>query len=814
MQPLFRELKFALRSLLKRRAFSMITVLVLALGIGANTAIFSVVDNVLLRPLPFQDPSRLVQIWHVPPAKSFPGIDKFSVSPANFLDWQAQNDTLEMAIYHFRSFTLTGTSHPQPVYGYSVSSNFFPVLGVEPLLGRSFSAEDDSTASAHTVVISEAFWRTNFGADPNIIGQTVRFDAQPYTVIGVMPATFSFPAGVPATQVWTGLHWDAKERTVRGNHNYLAIGRLKPGASLQKAQSELSAISKRLEQEYPADDAGWGATIIPLREELVGDVRPSLLVLLGAVGFVLLIACANVANLVLATTLSRRKELAIRTALGASRWNLIRQVLLETTLLALAGGVCGLFFAHFGIQLIVNFLADQLPRVREIRLDGVVLVFTFLLSVLTGLLAGVLPAWGFTKSDVNEALKQGLGRTDSDSGGIGVRNLLVVSEVALSLVLLVGAGLMIRTLYHLQQMDTGIDPHNVLTVAVPIPKAKYSSDVQQRSFYAQVLAKVRSLPGVQSAGEIDDLPFQGGSTQPIGIEGRPVLQLSDQPEVAVRKISPGYLATMKIPVVRGRDIQDSDTENHAPVILISESLAKEFFPNEDPIGRHLTLGLEDTGRDIPFTPREIVGIVGNVKVNGIDNNMPTTAVYDPLYQMPSTNMTIALRTRGDPSASANAVTNAIHSVDPDIAVLEISTMEEVTAFSIAQRRFTMMLLVTFAGLALVLAAVGIYSVLSYAVRRRIREIGIRMALGAQIRDVVRLIVVEGMAPSLIGIAIGAAASLALGRVLTAIIYGVSSRDLFTFASVSVLLLAVALAATAFPAYRATRVQPVKILREE
>jgi predicted permease len=809
-----REVKHALRSLLKRRAFSVITVLVLALGIGANTAIFSVVNSVLLRPLPFNDASRLVQIWHVPPAKSFPGIDKFTVSPANFLDWQAQNDTLDMAIYHFESFTLTGAGHSEPVYGYSVSSRFFPVLGVQPLMGRTFSADDDTEGSTRTVVISEGFWRSNLGGNPNVLGQTIRFSDQPYTVIGVMPGTFAFPAGTPATQVWTGLHWDAKERAVRGNHNYFAIGRLKPGATLEKANAELSAASMRMEKEYPADDAGWGTKIIPLREELVGDVRPALLVLLGAVGFVLLIACANVANLVLATTLARRKELAIRTALGAGRWSLIRQVLLETTLLAIAGGALGLFFAHFGVQLIVNFLSDQLPRVREISLDSEVLLFTALLSVITGLLAGLLPAWRFTRGDVNEALKQGLGRTDSDASGGRIRNVLVTVEVALSLMLLVGAGLMIRTLFRLQKMDTGIDTQNVLTASVPIPKSKYTTDAEQRTFYDQVLAKVRTIPGVEAASMIDTLPFQGGSTQPIGIEGRPALQMSDQPEVAVRKITPGYLQTMKIPLLRGRDIQDSDTVDHEQVILISDALAKKFFPDEDPMGRHLTLALEDTGRDLKPTPRTIVGIVGNVKVDGIDNDMPMTAVYDPFHQMPSWFMTLSVRTAGNPNGITNSVRNAVQSVDSDISLRDIATMEEVAATSIAQRRFTMMLLVTFAGLAVVLAAVGIYSVLSYAVRRRVREIGIRMALGAQIRDVVRLIVIDGIIPTLLGVAIGAAGALALGRVLASIVYGVSSRDAATFFSVSALLVVVALAATAFPAYRATQVEPVRILREE
>jgi putative ABC transport system permease protein len=814
MQLFLRELRFALRALFKRRAFSLITILVLALGIGANTAIFSVVNAVLLRPLPFEDSDRLVQIWHVPPAKSFPGMKKFSISPANFLDWQAQNDSLEMAMYGGGTFTLTGTGNPQPVIGSRVTPEFFSVLRAKPTAGRVFNLQDGNTESAPTVVVSESFWKSSLGANPNIIGQTLRLSGQPYTVVGVMPSHFVYPPQTPAPQVWTCLQWTAKERAVRGNHNYLAIGRLKPGKSIEQANAQLASISKRLEQQYPEDDAGWGATVLPLREELVGDVRPALLILLGAVGFVLLIACANVANLVLATTLSRRKELAIRTALGATQWTLIRQILTETVLLALTGGLCGLFFAHFGVRLIVNFLSDQLPRVREIRLDGEVLLFTLGVSVVTGLLAGFLPAWRFAKADINEALKQGLGRTDSDSSGGRTRNVLVVSEVALSLILLVGAGLMIRTLFHLQRMDAGFDPHNVLTVDAPIPKSKYPNIDNQRTFFDQVLLRVRALPGVESAGAIDDVPYSGGSMQPIGIEGRPVVQLSDQPEVAVRKITPGYLKTMHIPVVRGRDLTDADVADRVQVILISDSLAKQFFPNEDPIGKHLILGLEDAGRDLKPTPREIVGIVGDVKIQGLDSDLSMAAVYDPFYQMPSTNMTLTIRTSGVPTDVGNSVTNVIRSIDPELSILNISTMEDMTALSLAQRRFTMLLLVAFAALALVLAAVGIYSVLSYAVRQRMREIGIRMALGAQIRDVIRMVVVQGMTPAMVGVVIGAVASLALGRVLASIIYGVGARDTVTFISVSILLLGVALFASAFPAYRATQVQPVRTLREE
>ncbi|HET9695324.1 MAG TPA: ABC transporter permease [Terriglobales bacterium] len=809
------EVKFALRTMRKRPAFSIITVLVLALGIGANTAIFSVVNSVLLQPLPFPEPNRLVQLWHTPPEKSFPGLKKFSLSPANYLDWKAQNTTFEsMAIYGQGVATLTGSGEPQSVPGTRVSPEFFSTLGVKPMMGRTFTTEDGSENAGKTVVISEDFWRTNFGGNSNILGQTIRLNDEPHTVIGIMKGTFSFPAWNPAPKMWTCMQWDPKERAVRGNHNYMAFGRLKPGVSVQQAQSELSTIAARLAKEYPADDTGWGAMVLPLREELVGDVRPALLVLLGAVGFVLLIACANVANLVLAATLARGKELAIRTALGASRSDLIRGVLIETVILALAGGAVGLLFAHFGVQVILNFLSNDLPRMGEIGLDSTVLVFTFAVSLLTGLLSGLVPALKFAKADINEALKQGVGRGSTETGGRRTRTTLVIAEVALSLMLLVGAGLMIRTFYHLQKTESGVDPHNVLTTYLPLPKAKYDKGAPARNFYSQVLTKVRALPGVESAAVVDSLPLQGGSVQPIMIEGRPLLQMSDQPEVPTRNISAGYLKTMHIPVIRGRDFSESDTEKSTPVALISQSLAKEFFPNEDPIGKHISMELTDKYMELPTTPREIVGVVGDVKMEGLDSDRSDSAIYLLHDQVATGHMGLAVRTAGDPMNVATAVANAVHAVDPTQTLLDTMSMEDVIAASLAQRRFTMMLLVTFAGLALLLAGVGIYSVLSYAVRRRVREIGIRMALGAQVKDVVAMIVADGMKPALAGVAIGFVGALLLGRVMASVIYGVSARDSLTFASVSLVLLTVAFLASAVPAYRAAQVEPVRTLRDE
>ncbi len=816
MPTSLQELKYAFRTLRKRPAFSLIVILVLALGIGANTAIFSVVNAVLIRPLPFDQPDRLVQIWHTPPQKSFPGFKKFSVSPANFLDWKHESTSLEVAAAYGRGlFTLTGTGDPQRLSGPRVGPDFFSVLRAKPLMGRTFTQEDGKPESQKTVVISEALWRTNYGANPNILGQTMRLDDEQYTIIGVMPNSFSYPLSTSTPpQVWVCLQWDAKESAIRGNHNYAAFGRLKSGVSIQQAQSELSTIAARLEKEYPADDAGWGVLIVPLRDELVGDVRPALLILLGAVAFVLLIACANVANLVLATTLARRKELAIRTALGAKRSQLVGQVLTETIFLAIAGGALGLVFANFGIHLIVNFLSNDLPRVGDVGLDASVLLFTFGISLLTGLLSGIVPASRYAKGDVNEALKQGLGRGGADSGGRTTRTVLVTAEVALSLMLLVGAGLLIRTFYHLQKIDPGFESKNVLTTLIALPKAKYEKPDLQRGFYSQALDRIRALPGVESAATIDSLPLQGGSTQPIMIEGRPIVQMADQPEVPVRRISADYLKTMHIPLVRGRNISVSDTATSTPVLLISQSLAKEFFPNEDPIGKHMTLELTDKYLEIPTTQREIVGIVGDLKIEGLDSDRSMAAVYMPTEQVPGQYAHIVLRTNNNPVSQITAVTNAIHSIDPNLTLIETMTMDEVVAASLAQRRFTMMLLIAFAGLALVLAAVGIYSVLAYAVRRRVREIGIRMALGAQIRDVVRMVVIDGMKPAVVGVVVGFAGALALGRVLASVIYGVSARDAVTFGSVSMLLLMVALLASIIPAYRAAQVEPVRTLRED
>ncbi|HMD08899.1 MAG TPA: ABC transporter permease [Candidatus Acidoferrum sp.] len=815
MRNLFSDLQLGFRILLRNPGFAVTAILLLALGIGANTAIFSVVNAVLLRPLPYQDSSRIMQIWHVPPAKSFPGMTLFSVSPANYLDWQTQNHSFEgMSAYGGARYNVGGKERPEAIQAATVAPSFFSILRVQPLLGRGFTPDDDRPGQGHVVVLGNALWRERYGADPAVVGQKIVLDGETYSVIGVMPRTFKFPSWA---QLWTPLAWTDQTRAVRGNHNYQVIGRLKPRVDIRAAQAELSAISARLEQLYPEDDRGWGAKILTLREQTVGDVRPALLVLLGAVGFVLLIACANVANLVLGKILARKKEIAIRSALGATRGAILRLVLTETLLLSLAGGALGLLLARFGTTLIVKFLADRLPRFADITLNAPVLAFTAFLALFAGALAGLLPALRFTKTDINEALKQGQSRGSSDSGGSRTRGLLVVSEVALSLVLLIGAGLMVRTLWQLSNVKPGFDPNGLLTMTVSIPANKFPTSAAYISFFERVLQQVRATPGVESAGVIDDLPMgDGGSHQPVAIEGQPVVPMADQPEVDVRLISPGYLSSMRVPLLSGRDLTDGDVAGRNPAVIISESMAKRFWPNENPLGKHLTLTF------YPGVSREIVGVVGDVKLDSLDETRPTETIYWPLNQIfappsepwRSFPMSLAVRASIDPMSAVSAVTAAVHQVDPETPVTEVLSMNELISNSLSPQRSNMLLLAAFAGLALVLTAVGIYSVLSYAVRRRVREIGIRMALGASHSDVLKMVLTDGLKPILLGIIIGFAVALALGRVVSSLIFGVRPTDPLTFVAVASLLVAVGVLATIVPAYRATRVEPVRTLRDE
>ena len=815
MNGLLQDVRYALRQIRKAPGFAAIAVITLALGMGANTAIFSVVNGVLLRRLPFNDPDRLVRIWHTPPQASFPGITRFTVSPANFLDWQNQNHVFEhMAIYGFRELTLTGGDKAEQVTASPVSAAFFDTVGVKPMLGRVLLREEDEPGRSRVVVLSYRFWQEHFGSNREVVGHDITFDGMKYLVAGVMPPDFRFP---DFAQMWTPMAWTEQERMVRGNHNLMVIARLKPKADVKQAQAEMNTISGRLEQQYPQDDKGWGAVVLPLQRDLVSDVRPALLVLLGAVGFILLIACVNVANLSLARILSRNKEVAIRTALGASSARIMRQVLVESVLLALLGGGLGLTYAHSGVRLIMALLADKLPHFVSTGIDAKVLGFTAAVAILTGIVSGILPALHLSRANVNQALKQGLGRTGTDSGGNRTRNILVVIEVALSLVLLIGAGLMIRSFQALRGVNPGFEPHGVLTMTAAVARSKFSEPMQQVSYFEQVLERVRALPGVVAAGAINDIPLgMNGSHQPIAVEGRPVVPMSEQPEVDVSVITTGYASALHIPVLQGRDFNSADIAGRPATILISQSLARQFWANEDPIGKHITLSF------FPGVAREVVGVIGDVKKDGLNQTRPSAALYVPLDQITpaakeqfsSFPMTLVVRTSAYPASIASAVTNALHEVDRDVPVGDVVAMDDLVASSLSQQRFDLLLLGAFAALALVLAAIGIYSVLSYSVRRRVQEIGIRLALGASLSDVLRMIVFEGMKPTLLGLAAGTAAALALGQVMSTLIYGVKATDPVTFAAVVVVLAAVALSASIIPARRAAKVDPMVALRYE
>jgi len=814
MAGIFQDIRYASRQLRKAPGFAAVAVVTLALGIGANTAIFSVVNGVLLRPLAFKDADRLVRLWHVPPQKSFPGIPTFSVSPANYLDWQSQNHVFEqMAVMGYYGFTMTGGDKPEQVDASSVSAGFFSTLGVQPMIGRVPTPDEDKPGRSNVVVLSHRFWQDHFGSNRNIVGQNITLDGTSYLVSGVMPPSFRFP---DFAQMWTPMAWTDQDKIIRGNHNYMVVARLRPGVDVKQAQAEMNTISSRLEQQYPADDKGWGAIVIPLHADMVSDVRPALLVLLGAVGFILLIACVNVTNLSLARIFARHKEIAIRTAMGASSMRIVRQIVSESVLLALLGGALGLTYAHFGIRLIMNFLANRLPASIEVGLDLKVLAFTAVISILTGVIAGILPALHLSRANVNQALKQGLGRTDTDSSGNRTRSILVVLEVSLSLVLLIGAGLMIRSFQMLHEVNPGFESHGVLTMTPAVSRKTFSQPLQQISFNDRVLERVRALPGVVSAGMIDDIPLgANGSDQPIAVEGRPVVPMAEQPEVDVRVISSGYISALQIPLLRGRDFDETDVAGRPPSTLISASLAKQFWPNENPIGKHITLTFFGT-------VREVVGVVGDVKSDGLDQNRPPAMLYVPLGQLSaptaggwrSFSMTLVVRSSAKPASLVSAVSNAVHDVDRNIPVRNVLTMDELVTTSLSQQRFNLMLLGAFAVLALILAAIGIYSVLSYSVRRRVQEIGIRLALGARISDVLRMIVIEGMRPTLLGVTIGIVGALALGQVMSSLVYGVKPTDPLTFLAVAMVLAVVALSATIIPAYRAARVDPMVALRYE
>jgi predicted permease len=797
MLTLFADLRYAFRVMSRTPSFAVAVVSVLALGVGANTTIFSIVNAVLLRPLPFEEAERLVRIF-----TRTPGGRLFELSPGKFYDWQRDAQSFEgMAIYQccgFRELALTGTGTARTVHATAVSAGFFEIVRARPALGRVFRQEEDTPGGRYVVVLSDRFWRTEFGGNPDLIGRTVKLSDEPYTIVGVMPATASVASWTGmASDVWIPLALTDEQRASRGNHNLYGVARLKKGVELTQAQAEMDAISARLAPLSKMDD-GWGAVVIPMQEEIVGNTRTMLLVLLGAVGLVLLIACANVGNLLFTRALSRRKEIAIRSALGAGRGRLFQQLLTEALLLAGAGGALGLLLTYGTLSSASTLLAGQVPRAEEISIDGRVLLFAVAVSMLTGVLAGTLPAVRAGRSDLNDALKEG-GRSDG-AIGVGTRRLLIVCEVGLSLVLLMGAGVMIQSLLALRHSDTGFNPHNVLTMRVRLVDARYPSSVQRSSFVDAALQRIRALPGVEAAGTINDLPFADGSSQTLLLEGYPPQR--DPVAVQVRQITPGYLRAMGIPVLRGRDVVDSDAE----VLLVSQTAVKLYWGEDDPIERRAALPFSKT------VLREVVGIVGDVKQRSLIEGPTPTAYY--YTREPSGRATFVIRTSVPPATLAQPAVAAIRAIDPEQPVGDIRTMVQVLDGRLTSQRFSALLLGVFAGVALLLAAVGIFSVLSYIVRGRSREIGIRIALGARRADVLRLVIVEGMSPALAGIAAGTIAALASATVTKTLVFGVSASDSLTLVAVATTLAFVALMASLVPAYRALRLDPVKTLRAE
>ena len=803
MRTVFADLRYAFRVMSRRPSFAVAVVSVLALGIGANTAIFSIVNAVLLRPLPFEEPERLVRLF-----TSTPGPDggPFDVSAGKFDSWQRGAQSFEgMALYQccgFRELALAGTGTARTVRATAVSAGFFEVVRARPALGRVFRQEEDTPGGRHVVILSDRFWRAEFAGRPDVIGRTVRLNDEAYNIVGVMPATASVASwrGM-ASDVWIPLATTDEQRAARGNHNRDAVARLKRDVGLAQAQAEMDAISAQLAREFPQTDGdGWGAAVIAMQEDIVGNSRTLLLLLLGAVGLVLLIACANVGNLLFTRALSRRKEIAIRSALGAGRGRVFQQLLTEAVLLAGAGGALGLLLAYGTLTSTSTLLAAQVPRAEEISIDGRVLLFALGMSMLTGILAGTLPAVRAGRSGLNDALKEG-GRSD---GAIGVRTrrVLIVGEVALSLVLLMGASVMIQSLLALRSGDTGFDPNNVLTMRVRLVETRYPTPGQRSAFVEAALQRIRALPGVTAAGTIDDLPFSaGGSAQILGLEGQGPRR--DAAVVQVRQISPGYVRAMGIPVLRGRDVADSDTD----VLLISQEAAKLYWGADDPIGRRARLPV--LSRTLH---REVVGIVGDVKQRSlIEGTTPTVYFYTPDQYAKAT---FAIRTSVPPATLAQPAVAAISAIDPEQPVADVRTMVQVLDRELTPQRFSALLLGVFAGVALLLAAVGIYSVLSHIVRGRSREIGLRTALGAQRADVLRLVIVEGMRPALVGIAAGTSAAIASAKVMETLVFGVSASDPLTLAAVGATLAFVALMASLLPAYRALRLDPMTALRAE
>jgi putative ABC transport system permease protein len=806
MQTLWQDLRYGVRMLLKNPGFTLIAVLTLGLGIGANTAIFSAVNGVLLSSLPYPNPEQLAMVWCDNKRQGIP--DDITSYP-NFVDWRDRNKTFQgMAGVTNGKNNLTGTGEPEEISDANVSINFFQLIGVNPILGRVFTTEEEQPGRGRVVVLSYSLWQRRFGGDPAILNKTITLNDTPYLVVGIMPPGFQFPE---KTEIWGPLTVDDGMKSDRARFGFFlpVVGRLKPGVTRNQAQADLEVVAGQIEQQFP-DMKGYGVNVVPVLENTVGPIRRALIILSVAVLFVLLIACANVANLLLARAAVRQREVAVRAALGAGRGRIIRQLLTESMLLAVLGGALGVLLAWWGLRLLVELSPANLPRLENIRLDGRVLWFTLGLSLLTGLIFGLAPALQTTHFKLSEMLKEG-GR--SGSGGRRAQQLrgaFIVAEVALTLALLAGAGLLVRSFWRLQQVDFGFKTDHLLTLRVTLWGSKYRERGSGVSFYERLQERLTAIPGVVSASATSDimLPKLANSGS-FTIENRPRDPNELALELPIDRVQPNYFQTMGIPLVKGRAFTSADTRDTPPVAIVNETFIKRYFQNDDPIGKRFTFG--GGGPNARWIT--IVGVVGDTKRQGVD--MPVRIEsWMPLAQRGAGSMEVVLRTTGDPLALSNAVREAVWSLDRDLPIPSMQSVEQILSQRVAQQRLNMLLLVLFASVALILAAVGIYGVMSYAVTQRTSEIGIRMALGAQASDVLRMIIWRGMSLALIGVALGLAAALALTRVMRKLLFEVSVTDPLTFVAIAVLLTVVAFLACLIPAQRATKVDPMVALRYE